>query len=115
MIEKIDLKLATFKTEQEVNQAREDIIKGIDSNFWKWIVRVLKKNEEVMANQIIEGDFEDNPKMEARAKAFVTISKMIRGLPKEQLEELNASLPSEEQQEDFFGDEDPYDKGKKGA
>jgi len=107
MIEKIDLEIATFKTEEEVNKAILDITKGIKSPFWKWLNRLLKENEELLIDSIIQGTLsKDN---EIDAKSMVKISRLIRELPKRQLKELDGGI-DEEEQEDFFGEEDPFDK-----
>jgi len=108
MIEKIDLSLATFENQEDANQAIADIKKGIKSSFWKWIVRILKEQENILTEAVMEDDIV--PDLIEKAKAFVSISKLIRDLPEKQLKELDSNTEEEEGEEDFFGDEDPFDK-----
>lgn len=112
MIEKINLQLDTFKNESESLKARQDILKGIKTPFWKWIVKVLETNEARLTNDIIEDNIDI--KSQDKAKALVNISKMVRGLPERQLDMLDVNPDSGiEEEEDFFQEEDPYEKTEK--
>ncbi len=111
MIEKIDLQLAKFENEQEMIKARGDILRGIKTPFWKWIIKLLEANEKELTDAVMEGRI--SPEFEEKAKAFVNISRMVRELPEKQLRELEVSEESEDKEEDFFGEEDSYEKTKK--
>ncbi len=107
MIEKINLELATFEKESDATKAIQDITKGIKSPFWKWLDRLLKENENLLIDNIIQGALSKEDEIDA--KSMVKISRLIRELPERQLRELDNTV-EEEEKEDFFGDEDPFEK-----
>lgn len=104
MIEKINLQLADFDTEDDRTKAIMDLTAGLKSPFWFWFEKVIQMNIETTQDELF--DNEELTKEENNLiKKYLRTLKQLKELPHKQLSILNCVENINEED-----DPDPYSK-----